>query len=147
MGRLLEEIRDDFIPKNRKRESSGYTANVAEGSGGGQPSGVLSHDGQEQIDANSRDGNLSTTSKYMEGMSEQVLKSMLLGLRNTNTGHDVQEQIITRLGQLSAKDILAGHARAVNPEATAKTVTADTGTVEDKLGHAPPAHTGKAGVE
>lgn len=106
MGRLLEEIRDDFIPKHRRRESPGViekcTGNNTEGRK--EEEGVLR---QEQADNNSKDGNLSTTSKYIAGMSEQVLKSMLLGLRNTNTGPEVQEQIITRLGEISARNILS----------------------------------------
>lgn len=127
MGRLLEEIRDDFLPKNRRRESGGQA--VVDGQ---QSVPQATNDAAE---TNSKDGNLSTTSKYMEGMSEQVLKSMLLGLRNTNTGHDVQEQIITRLGQISAGDILRSPARA----ATTAAGTADKGAAAANQNHAPSA--------
>lgn len=57
MGRLLEEIRDDFIPKNRKRESYGQSAAVDV-----QPTEPLATN--DTAETNSKDGNLSTTSKW-----------------------------------------------------------------------------------
>lgn len=43
----------------------------------------------------------SSTSLYIAGMSESVLRCMLLGLKNANTGLEAQQQIITRLNELT----------------------------------------------
>lgn len=116
MGRLLEEIRDEFLPKHRDEDlvptnvvdNTTHKPQGPDVTATDQPSTIIADtqpkapENEEQIDVTSREGNLSTTSHYLAGMSESVLKNMLLGLKNTNTGPDVQKQIIIRLGEISA---------------------------------------------
>lgn len=132
MGRLLEEIRDDFLAKNRGNTTEGLTTphrtphrtptptqttpthttpateRVPTPPAPKTRAATLQQEKQEQekraeqTDTASKDGNHSTTSHYLDGMSESVLKNMLLGLKNTNTGLDVQEQILLRLEEISA---------------------------------------------
>lgn len=120
MGRMLEEIRDEFLPKRNSNfphtstppasspdKLRPKTPTVDESQNDESvpksgPNGPLDNNQNRQTDGASRDGNQSTTSLYIAGMSESVLKSMLLGLKNTNTGPEVQQQIIMRLGEISA---------------------------------------------
>lgn len=48
---------------------------------------------EEDTDVAAKEGITSTTSHYLEGMSEAVLKNMLLGLKNTNTGEMIWDCI------------------------------------------------------
>lgn len=118
MGRMLEEIRDEFLSKQQGSTTTTPTAKTPTQPPDKTPDVALSQTDKPtsnrgpvastqevQNDAASGEGNMSTTSLYIAGMSASVLKSMLLGLKNTNTGLDVQQQIIMRLGEISAGDL------------------------------------------
>lgn len=126
MGRILEEIRDEFLYrspskqtpnrdgiKSRKgkvaspnKASNTYadmvTANTTTNTATAATADTttttaLQTAGQDE----NREDAASSSSLYIAGISESVLKCMLMGLKNSNTGFDVQQQIIMRLGQIS----------------------------------------------
>lgn len=116
MGRMLEEIRDEFLSKRTisnapntpmpassptKSQNKPPTITATHTDKTQQNNGSQTNLQEGKTDGALKKENQSTTSRYMEGMSEPVLKSMLLGLKNTNTGLDIQQQIIMRPGEIS----------------------------------------------
>lgn len=127
MGKILEEIREELRPKEqcgeqvvvsptpptpRKEATPSVAASnkpieIEEQVSGDQGIGVTVTTSNEIKEDATSDSNemkedaLSTTSLYIAGMSESVLRCMLLGLKNANTGLEAQQQILTRLEELS----------------------------------------------
>lgn len=113
MGKILEEIRNECRPRNQSVPPS--PAQSPEVKAGSSPETVKDTNDLSDKNLNAENPNNNTppdmvmkddvsssTSLYIAGMNESVLRCMLMGLKNANTGLDAQKQIIMRLGEISA---------------------------------------------
>lgn len=119
MGTILEEIRNEFLPKQEQDGVGNYTPvkqiqqhqqsptrpQPQHNDSKGKKLKQTEENGLMEHDNDNDNNNGSTTSKYIAEMGESSLKSMLKVLKSTNTGEDIQRAILLRLGHISAGDM------------------------------------------
>lgn len=116
MGKILEEIRDEALPPALKqRKDRGSTSSLGQQTEEKvvEENAAAKNDHLDPRTLNSSENvanseHLAIMDKHLSEMGESTLRSMLKCLVNTNSGPEVQNMVLLKLGKISASQSLAG---------------------------------------
>lgn len=103
MGKMLEEIRDEFLPESaRSRKSMTSYSQTEKGNNHTKTSYIdkSSNKAYEEVS----EEQAVIMNKHLNEMSEATLRSMLRCLKSTKSSPEVQKLVLIRLGELSAAE-------------------------------------------